>query len=309
MQDKNLFSRSIVSIIITNYNYAKYLAEAIDSALSQSYTPKEVVVVDDGSSDDSISIISSYGNQIIAVSQNNAGQGAACITGFLASHGKLVIFLDADDILHPDAAAEVVKNWHEGASKLQFSLESMDEYGQSLGECWPKFAIPKDGVMRLVRNYGFYPSPPMSGNSFSREFLSNVLTDAIRHYRICADTYLKALAPLYGDIISVDAILGRYRIHGENNFYGSISSISQLRLRLEIELWVEEDLKRHAKRLGRPLEGELSSKKSSHCKMRFLVDRNRGSHAGDVIARQGLNLTLNRRHPQQIKQGLDRRFV
>src|SRR4051794_6220176 len=92
-----------VSVIINNYNYSAYLREAIDSALDQTYPHVEVVVVDDGSTDDSREIISKYGTKVIPVLQNNGGQGAAFNSGFAASRGEIVCFLDADDGLRRDA--------------------------------------------------------------------------------------------------------------------------------------------------------------------------------------------------------------
>jgi glycosyltransferase involved in cell wall biosynthesis len=63
-----------VSILINNYNYGRFLQEAIDSALNQTYSPTEVIVVDDGSTDNSREIIASYGNKIIPVLKENGGQ-------------------------------------------------------------------------------------------------------------------------------------------------------------------------------------------------------------------------------------------
>src|SRR6476619_6168561 len=97
------------SIIINNYNYDRFLAEAIESALAQTYAETEVIVVDDGSTDDSREIIKRYGDRCAAISQQNGGQGAAYNAGFAASHGDFVCFLDADDILHPSAMSQVVE--------------------------------------------------------------------------------------------------------------------------------------------------------------------------------------------------------
>ncbi|HPD61040.1 MAG TPA: glycosyltransferase, partial [Thermodesulfobacteriota bacterium] len=77
----------LVSIIITNYNYEKFLPRAIESALQQTYPMKEIIVVDDGSTDNSPHIINSYGNQITPVFQENRERVAATNTGFFASRG------------------------------------------------------------------------------------------------------------------------------------------------------------------------------------------------------------------------------
>ena len=69
------------SIVITNYNYERYLAEAIESALAQRWADIEVVVVDDGSSDGSRGVIERFGDRVIAVFKENGGQGSAFNAG------------------------------------------------------------------------------------------------------------------------------------------------------------------------------------------------------------------------------------
>ena len=91
----------LVSIIITNYNYEKFLPRAIDSALQQTYPVKQIIVVDDGSTDNSRKIINQYGNQITPVFQENRGATSATNTGFFASRGEILFFLDSDDIFSP----------------------------------------------------------------------------------------------------------------------------------------------------------------------------------------------------------------
>ncbi len=86
----------LASIIVNNYNYGRFLAEAIESALSQTYANTEVIVVDDGSTDNSRDIIASYKDQIIPVLKENGGQASAFNAGFQASSGEVIFFLDAD---------------------------------------------------------------------------------------------------------------------------------------------------------------------------------------------------------------------
>ena len=86
-----------VSIIINNYNYDRFLAQAIDSALNQTYPNIEVIVVDDGSTDSSRQIITSYGDAIKPVLQPNSKQGIAFNNGFNHSTSDIINFLDADD--------------------------------------------------------------------------------------------------------------------------------------------------------------------------------------------------------------------
>lgn len=104
-------NRPLVSIIIPNYNYVQYLREAIDSALAQTYTPVEVIVVDDGSTDESRAVIQAYDNAIHAVFQQNAGLPSARNAGIARAAGEYFLFLDSDDVLLPDAVANLYEEF------------------------------------------------------------------------------------------------------------------------------------------------------------------------------------------------------
>lgn len=91
----------LVSTIIAVYNGETYLEEAVKSALSQSYTSHEIVVVDDGSTDSTPDIIASFGDALRSIRQANAGVSAARNRGISAAHGELIAFLDADDLWLP----------------------------------------------------------------------------------------------------------------------------------------------------------------------------------------------------------------
>src|SRR5690349_9032182 len=116
-------SQPLVSIVVNNYNYGRFLNECIDSALNQRYAAVEVVVVDDGSTDESCEVIRSYGARINVVFKNNGGQGSAVNAGFAASTGSIVLFLDADDALAPDAVDRIVREWNPCAARIQYRLE------------------------------------------------------------------------------------------------------------------------------------------------------------------------------------------
>jgi glycosyltransferase involved in cell wall biosynthesis len=101
-----------VSVIITTYNHARFLAEAIESALGQTVGPGEVIVVDDGSTDDPGSVVGLY-SQVQLVRQPNQGLAAARNTGWRAARGRYVVFLDADDLLLPEALASNLRRFTE----------------------------------------------------------------------------------------------------------------------------------------------------------------------------------------------------
>jgi GT2 family glycosyltransferase len=91
-----------VSVIIPTYNCARYLPEAIDSVLAQTYRDFEIIVVDDGSTDDTPDVLARYGEAILVIRQPNQGRGAARNAGILAARGQYIAFLDADDLWLPE---------------------------------------------------------------------------------------------------------------------------------------------------------------------------------------------------------------
>ncbi|MBO4300125.1 MAG: glycosyltransferase [Desulfovibrio sp.] len=93
----------LISVIIPCYNYARYLPIAVESALSQqsSALNVEVIVVDDGSTDDTPRVAQQYGHRIRYMFQENQGLSSARNTGMRAAHGDFLLFLDADDLLSP----------------------------------------------------------------------------------------------------------------------------------------------------------------------------------------------------------------
>ena len=97
---------SLVTIVIPCLNYSQYLGKAIRSVQAQQYSPFEIVVVDDGSTDDSAAVAERAGVRLIR--QPNLGLGAARNAGLVAARGEFVVFLDADDELLPDALASGV---------------------------------------------------------------------------------------------------------------------------------------------------------------------------------------------------------
>lgn len=97
-----------VSVIIPAYNYARFLPEAIDSVLRQDYAPVEIIVVDDGSTDNTREVAAGYGNLVRYIYQENAGLSVARNTGVRAARHALVAFLDADDAFLPGMLSRLV---------------------------------------------------------------------------------------------------------------------------------------------------------------------------------------------------------
>ena len=206
-----------ISIIINNYNYGSFLRGSIESALSQTYSDVEVIVVDDGSTDNSRDVISYFGAQVTTILKQNGGQGSAVNAGFGASTGDVVIFLDADDELLPRCSETVVRVWRPEFSKVHFNLEFITAEGVRLRRPYSDKALARGDLKALTLATGTVDSMPMSGNAFSRQFLNNVMPMAESDWARAADVYLFNLAVLEGEIGAIDEILGLYRMHGDNH--------------------------------------------------------------------------------------------
>jgi hypothetical protein len=207
-----------ISVVVINHNYLAYLREAVESALVQTHKPAEIVVVDDGSTDGSQALIRGFGNRVVPVLQNASGHVAALNAGFAASRGDIVIFLDADDRLDPVCLAHVAAHWHATLAKLQYRLATIDGAGQDQALDFPYF--PPDLTPAALRaqalRSGVYPWPVSSGNAYARSFLTQLLPIDPQRVFKSPDGYLNKMAPLFGEVASLNRVLGDYRVHGRN---------------------------------------------------------------------------------------------
>jgi glycosyltransferase involved in cell wall biosynthesis len=228
------------SIVIVNHNYARFLKQAIDSALAQTYHDTEVVVIDDGSTDDSAEVIGSYGNRIIPVFKKNGGQSSCYSRGLAVATGDLLLYLDADDYLHSHCISEVIDNWKEGCVKAHFYLEVVDENGSKLNSVIPSGRLGNGtNPLKMMRLFGAYCSPPGSGNVYSRNFLGQILPkehdSEFRRFdktHFGGDSVPILAAPYFGIIAAIPRILGCYRRHG--NAAGGVMSTFQAETSLKI---------------------------------------------------------------------------
>ena len=215
-----------VSIIITNFNYEDYLEDCIKSCINQSYKNIEVIVVDDGSTDNSKDIIEKYSDSIRKIYQKNEGMIGASNTGFKSAKGEIIMFIDADDYLYENAVSEICKMWKDGTSKIHFRLQNIDENGNEGSYTPPqKIKLGHGQVWKEILSNGMYITTPTTGNAYSRKVLEKVFpiedakinNEGSYYDFIPTDAYLKLRIPFYGNIISIENPLGVYRIHGRNN--------------------------------------------------------------------------------------------
>jgi len=203
------------SIIINNYNYGRFLDQSVGSALAQTHPDTEVIVVDDGSTDDSLQILEAYADHIKVIAKENAGQGSCFSTGFAHCSGDIVLFLDSDDYLRSDCVETLLRHWSPPVVKAHFYLAVVDAAGHSIQSLVPSGKLAGDEALEMMRLFGSYCSPPASGNAFAASYLATILpfeNEAELIYS--ADSVLIFSAPFFGKVIAIDDTLAFYRRHG-----------------------------------------------------------------------------------------------
>jgi glycosyltransferase involved in cell wall biosynthesis len=240
-------AQPLVSILINNYNYGHYLAAAIDSALTQSYAAIEVIVVDDGSTDDSRQIIQGYGDRIRAVFQANQGQAAAFNTGFVHSRGEIICFLDADDLFLPDKVAQVV------AGFLQYPVAGWCLHPQHF---WRSAQAPTlaakvapaiyRDVMAMMRRGKLgdpfdFPIPATSSMCFSRSLLQQILPMPVGEGISLNDSYVKFVALGMSPGVTINQELTLQRIHGENAFTFKVDRRQVAKIHVLMAYWMQKN--------------------------------------------------------------------
>jgi len=246
----------LISVIISNYNYGRYLDCAIQSVLEQTYKNIEIIVVDDGSADDSRYVINKFEGKILPIYQDHKGQCAALNAGFSSSRGDIIIFLDADDYLLADAIERLSRPFigNKAITKCQAYMNAVDVEGHSLGKRIPahlsasgsyKYEVLKHGPQAIQDAW-------TSGNAWARWFLEQVMplpedTDN----SVFPDGVLNPLAALYGPVVTLEKPVADYRIHGYNNGpIGKEFSVPSLNINLLRRRKNYEFVVKRAERLG-----------------------------------------------------------
>jgi glycosyltransferase involved in cell wall biosynthesis len=235
-RDAELANELSLSVIIPNYNYASYVGVAIRSAIEVRWPKVEVIVVDDGSTDNSLEVIGAFGKRITVIAQENAGQMPSCVNGFNRCAGDVVIFLDSDDALHPDVMTEIAAAWSTTASKFQFQMRVVDAAGNPTGNILPQYfshPAPQD-IRRWMATSGAYPTPPGSGNAYPRWFVERIFNFSSDFVDRAPDSYLLSAAPACGDVITIPKPLADYRVHGLN--HGAALALDDSRFARELIL-------------------------------------------------------------------------
>lgn len=212
-------SEPLVSVIITNYNYGRFLPDAIESSLGQTSPGVEVIVVDDGSTDDSIAVMRQYGERIIPVAKANGGQMAAINAGFAASHGQILCLLDSDDWLMPEKVAIIVDAFrrYPAIESCFHGIHVVDASGTELS----RSRLTPTGVLdfRAGVKRGVMPfiATTTSGLSFRRSLLERICPLPERDHLV-SDLYLKWVALALAPTCFLADALATQRIHGANAY-------------------------------------------------------------------------------------------
>ncbi len=253
---EHAFTLPRVAVVIVNYNYAAYLAAAVDSVFAQTYTNVECVVLDNGSTDDSPAVIDALAARHPAMRvvrrPDNGGQSLASVEGFGATGAPYVTFLDADDVMLPDFLATHVFVHLSLRVPLGFTCSDMF---QTLGDelVLGTFAalngyvragvgrepdllrrvdvgeaslpltrlkpVPADAVHRVAPDRRDWPWASMSAFVFRRDALNLVMGNPALHtLQSNFDVYLaRGVNALTGSAI-IDRTLTVYRMHSSNIF-------------------------------------------------------------------------------------------
>lgn len=233
-----------VSVLITCYNYADYLGNAIDSVLAQSWNPLEIIVSDDGSQDRSCEVAESYRrrNLPVVLLRGEHGGMAACLNAaFENCSGDVICLLDADDFFFPQKIESVISAFQAGqASGLCIhQSERMDSAGRRHGPFPLLQKLPTgDCTDKTVENAGILMGlPPTSALSLRREVAERIfpIPPVFTGY---AEQMIHRIAPLITSICAIERPLSSWTLHSRNDANSSHVKPE----RLQRELLIMENL-------------------------------------------------------------------
>ena len=234
MSTHRMKTEPLVSVLIANYNYGRFVATAIESVLAQTYPHVEVIVVDDGSTDNSREIIDRYSGRVQAIYKDNGGQASAINAAFAASTGDIICLLDADDYYLPDKVEKAVACYQERdeAVYVFHPLQRVDINGVGLG-----INEPMDGSRWLDGKVKGFIAPPTSGLTFRRSGweMLKPMPDGLSPI---ADNYLKFVIMALARGYYLAEPLAVMKIHGSNMFsmgnWGSTRFPADIRIAVAI---------------------------------------------------------------------------
>lgn len=207
-----------MSAVVVNYNYQAFLPAAVESLLVQTDPFDEVLVVDDGSTDDSLGALVPFAGRVTVVSKENGGQLGACRVGLARCSSDYVYFLDADDLAAPDLLSVIRPRLASGPVKVQFQLRAVDAVAAPVDSVFPTYPDGYDSAAMVADNAiaGLYLCPPTSGNVFRVDTLRRLALQDLDQ-RDFIDGPPNFVMPHLGEVISLAQPLASYRLHGNNH--------------------------------------------------------------------------------------------
>jgi len=221
----------LVTVLIDTYNYGHYIEEALESVLAQEFPPdqREILVVDDGSTDDTAERLKKYGDSIRYLRKPNGGQATAFNFGFAAARGEIIATLDADDVWLPCKLRRVCETFekHSDAGMVYHRAYLWRDGGQGVNDSIfteVSGRVPTSRIS-LLR----YQMVSTSCLAFRRSAL-NRLVPIPEGLRSQADAYLTALIIFVAPVAALPEILARYRLHGANLFQVNVGGVTRDRI-------------------------------------------------------------------------------
>jgi glycosyltransferase involved in cell wall biosynthesis len=219
-------AQPLVSILVSNYNYGRFVADSIKSALDQTYSNIELIVCDDGSTDDSVQVIEEYArrdSRLHLIRKANGGQASGFNAAFAACRGEIIALLDSDDLFLPHKVERIVADFQahpdSGLSVHRIIRVSVDLRRQGV---WPMSDPLPVGWWgsRLLRDGGIMPcTPPTSGISLHRDVAERLFPLSLERPLVsCPDQLILRLAPFLTNVTREDEALSSYRLHSSNNY-------------------------------------------------------------------------------------------
>lgn len=230
-------SKPLVSILIVSYNYGRFIQDAIDSVLAQQFALDqiEILVVDDGSTDDTSKQVKKYGSQVTYLYKENGGQASALNYGLARASGEIVTLLDADDYFLPGKLARIAEAFASDPD-LGMVYHRIELWHPDTGkrEGWDFVEVSGD-LRTEPRRFELYLTPPNLAISFRRRFL-NQLLPIPENIRMLADCYISALIPFHARVLAIPEVLATYRIHGKNSYTTGQPEALEVKAR-KVQMW------------------------------------------------------------------------
>ena len=221
-----------VSVLVNNYNYGRFVGRALASAVAQHDSRTEIIVVDDGSDDESRDVLQAYGQRARIIYQSNHGQAGAINAGVRASRGEFICFLDADDWWAPGKVSAIAAAFEADPRVLlvYHRLQPMLSDGTAVLKPLPQTLCSGDLSHRLVKSAGWWPFPLTSAIAVRRSAWEEA-GEIPEMFRISADAWLVGIYPFLGRVAALPESLGFYRIHA-NHWHRAVDDAAMLRKRM-----------------------------------------------------------------------------